>query len=67
MRDYDVFKKWLDEILGVPSKVKHHLIKEFKGMYTNKKPKRVMNINGVSPNKIEIIFLIYCYSVSSLI
>ena len=46
MTDYEVFRKWLDEILGVPSKVKHHLIKEFKGMYTNKKPKRARGPKG---------------------
>ena len=40
MTDYEVFRKWLDEILGVPSKGKHWLTEEFKGMYTNKKPKR---------------------------
>tara|TARA_R100001530_G_C4307347_1_gene152071 strand:+ start:818 stop:955 length:138 start_codon:yes stop_codon:yes gene_type:complete len=44
MTDYKVFRKWLDEILGVPSMAQKALEKEMKyGMM--KKPKRKKN-NG---------------------
>ena len=39
MKDYEVFRKWLDEILGVPSMAQKALEKEMKYAMM-KKPKR---------------------------
>ena len=43
MKDYEVFKKWLNEILGIPSMTQKALEKEI-GMM--KKPKRARGKKG---------------------
>ena len=44
MKDYEVFKKWLDGVLdlvwGTPSMAQKALDKEMSMMYTKQKPKR---------------------------
>ena len=45
MKDYEVFRKWLDEILGVPSMAQKALEKEMKYAMM-KKPKRARGKKG---------------------
>ena len=45
MTDYEVFRKWLDEILGVPSMAQKALEKEMKYAMM-KKPKRARGKKG---------------------
>ena len=46
MKDYEVFRKWLDEILGVPSMAQKALEKEMRMMYTTTKPTRARGKKG---------------------
>ena len=45
MKDYEVFRKWLDEILGVPNMAQKALEKEMKYAMM-KKPKRARGPKG---------------------
>ena len=45
MKDYEVFRQWLDEILGVPSMAQKALEKEMKYAMM-KKPKRARGKKG---------------------
>ena len=46
MKDYEVFRKWLNEILGIPSMAQKALEKEMGMMYTKQKPKRARGPKG---------------------